>query len=107
MLSGFYNLKSLTKAQLKKLYKRCLENAYAIYCESKYTEGNKWRGPSSKYTISDFMQRIDKVNHNVFIDRSVQGQDLPGTDKGQVGFKLDSKYEKEWHQITFDLSLDN
>lgn len=59
-----------------------------------------------KYSISDFMQRIDKANHNVFVDRSVQGHDLPGTNRGEVGFKLNGKYDKEWHQISFELSLD-
>lgn len=106
MLTGFYDLKPLTKSQLKKMYAACLVHSHAVFCESKYTEDNRWRGPSMKYSISDFMQRIDKVNNNVFIDRSVQGRDLPGTDKGEVGFKLDGKYEKEWHQITFELSLD-
>lgn len=104
-LTGFYDLQHLDNAQLHDLYERVLYSSHQIVCESKYTDINKWRGIGSKYSISDYMSMIDVKNHNVFIDRSIQGANIPGTDVGEVGFKLDSKYESEWHQITFMISL--
>lgn len=102
MKSGFYNLKELSLEQLRALYKEVLANAHLVECESKYVE-HKWRGKSLKYSIEDFLERIDKGNHNVFIDRSVQHDT---EQEGEVGFKLNPKYDKNWHQITFKLSLE-
>lgn len=107
MKTGFYNIQKLTTSQLRKFYKRAMMLSYEIRCESKYTEHNRWRGYSRKYSIEDFLKMVSIKNHNVCIDRSIQHPDIEDTKHGDIGFKLHSGYDEDWHQISFYLSLSN
>lgn len=116
MLTGFYNINTVQTNQLRRFFKDALMLSNFVIIESKYTEGNKWRGRDDKYTISDYMKMVSKLNHNTCVDRSIQHyikdpdgnvKIMPGCDKGEVGFKLHERYDKEWHQISFEMSLPN
>ena len=108
METGFYNISKLPLRQLKNLYKEVLGLSYLVICESKYTDRNEsYRGIDDKYSINDFMSKIDKKNHNVFIDRSIQHVGNKDMQKGEIGFCLSLKYDPEWYQITFNITLDN
>lgn len=108
MKTGFYNLSTLSLEELKSFYKDTIPLSYCIMCESKYTTyKNKWRSVDNKYNINDYIERVNHANHNVCIDRSIQGANLPGTDRGEIGFKLHQTYDRDWHQITFYTTLEN
>lgn len=101
--SGFYELSSLNTKTLRALFKDVFWDSHFISCESKYTETNKFRGRDTKYSIRDFLRKVDTKNHNVFIDRSIQHE---SERNGEVGFMLAPKYDSDWHQITFLITLD-
>jgi hypothetical protein len=104
MLTGFYNVKSLSIDKLKEFYNDVLLMSYYVAIESKYTESNKSsRGPDMKYTIKDYLDMISLDNHNVCVDRNIQHSMLQHVD---VGFKLATKYDKDWHQISFYVARD-
>lgn len=107
MQTGFYNISTLDKEQLKAFYMEALMLSHYVVLESKYTQNNKWRGRDSKYTIQQYLDMVDTENHNVCVDRSIQNPGMPDTNHADIGFKLDSKYDKDWHQITMYVSLPN
>jgi hypothetical protein len=117
MLSGFYKLDHLNTKALKKFYKDVLMLSYFVILESKYTETHPTRrGIDTKYTIADFMKMVSTKNHNVCVDRSIQGtfirsdgstQLMTDSDKGEIGFRLSLDFDRHWHQITFYVTLKN
>lgn len=107
MKTGFYDIKTLSEEQLTQFYKETLMLSYFVITESKYTAKNDWRGIDDKYTIQDFLNMVSVDNHNVCIDRSIQYGQIKDNNIGEIGFILDSKFDKEWHQITFNVTLEN
>jgi len=117
MITGFYRLEHLDTKTLKKFYKDVLMMSYLVLLESKYTDKHpSRRGSDNKYTISDFLRMVSSKNHNTCVDRSIQHrftnsdgsiEIMPDCDKGEIGFKLHMGLDKEWHQISFYVTLDN
>lgn len=105
MANGFYDLTKTNTKTLRAIFLDALWMSYKAICESKYTEVNpERRGVDTKYSLADFMEMVDRKNHNVFIDRSVRHS---VEREGEVGFSLNSKYDTDWHQTTFFLTLEN
>lgn len=114
-MTGFYDIKKLDTKTLKKFYKDALMLSFSVRCQSKYVE-HQYRGESKKYSISDFFKMVSVKNHNICIDRSIQHrflkedgtiQIMPDCEVGEIAFKLNYTFDKDWHQINFHISLEN
>ena len=72
MIIGFYNLKTLSTAQLKKFFKDAVMLSYDTHIE-RVKPKSLARERTDEITIQMMINLIDKSNHHyVCIDRSVQ-----------------------------------
>ena len=72
MKTGFYNLKSLTKRQLKSFYKDAINLAYDVHIDILDCNSSFRRQRSTDKTVGEMIENCNAEFHNVCINRSIQ-----------------------------------
>jgi hypothetical protein len=101
MKTGFYNLKNLSTAQLRKFYKDAILLSYDSHVD-KIDCSTSWRRiRTNDKTLQDMLDIISKSLHNTCVDRSVQHEILK---EGEICF---STYKDPTYFLYIFVTLDN
>jgi hypothetical protein len=86
--TGFYNLKTLNKKQLKKFFEDALHLAYNAHVDKLDCNVSWARQSTDERSLGEMIDRCSPTYHNICIDRSVQHS---SEKYGEIGYNIISE----------------